>query len=304
MDIRESGAADGNPVLADLVRRMRRLRTHPKAPWFGRWPYPLSATVTGSGSEVRTSDYDWHGIRRGSVEFVLFQYTLAGEGRLAFHGREQVVRPGTAMLLHFPDDNRYWLPEGGMWEHFYLCMAGKEMMQACRTVVERKGPLLELAPDSAPVAQAALACERCLRGQVTSPFESSALAYAIAMELLQWAHESPAPGDHAGQLQRAMYYCRQRIADDIGVEDMARAAGYSRYHFTRLFTQAHGISPSDWLVDLRVTTAAKLLRDAGATVKEVAAACGFADPAYFCKVFRKAIGVSPGAFRDSGMYTG
>jgi AraC-like DNA-binding protein len=209
-----------------------------------------------------------------------------------------------AMVLYFPDDNHYWLPEGSIWEHFYLCLGGREILPAAKEAIARRGPLIELAPTSATVMQAAAICERGQRGQIASAYESSGLCYSLAMALLQDTAPNAADAPSADHLARAVQYCRDHLAEDIGVRDLARAAGYSRYHFTRLFKQAHGISPNDFLIDLRVNTAARLLRDPDASVKDVAKSCGFADAAYFCKVFRRAFGVSPGIFRDSGMYTG
>jgi AraC-like DNA-binding protein len=290
------------PPLESLARRLRSIQRTRSAPWLHRPPtYSLPAFLTGFGCEVQNKgSYDWPGQKR--PEFALWQYTLAGEGRLTYHGTTHVVRPGTAMVLFFPDDNRYWLPEGLHWEHFYLCLGGREILPVWKEVAARRGPLLELPASSPSVMRAAELCERGLRGQFTSIYETSAESYALAMALLQ--DTAPGGGPAAGELARAVEFCREHLAEDIGVSDMARAAGYSRYHFTRLFKQAHGLSPNDFLIDLRVSTAARLLRDPRATVKAVAKSCGFADPAYFCKVFRKSIGVSPGVFRDSGMYSG
>jgi AraC-like DNA-binding protein len=289
-------------VLDALGRRFRAITPVRNAPWISRPPYSLPAFLTGFGYERVKPGYDWPGQKRPA--FVLWQYTLAGEGRLSVHGTTYAVRPGTAMILFFPDDNRYWLPEGSQWEHFWLCLGGREIMPAWQEAIARKGPLFELAANADSVLQAATICERGLRGQLTTAYESSSLCYALAMALLQDTAPNAASGPSADHLARAVQFCREHLAEDIGVRDLARAAGYSRYHFTRLFKQAHGISPNDFLIDLRVNTAARLLRDPDASVKDVAKSCGFADSAYFCKVFRRVFGVSPGTYRDSGMYTG
>jgi hypothetical protein len=83
-----------------------------------------------------------------ATEFVLLQHTLAGEGRLTVDGRHFVVRPGRTMLLHFPADNRYWLPAGGSWEFAYLCLHGREVLRAWRSITDSRGPLVHLDPSS------------------------------------------------------------------------------------------------------------------------------------------------------------
>ena len=45
-----------------------------------------------------------------------------------------------------------------------------------------------------------------------------------------------------------------------------------------------------------------LLQVSQLSVKEIAGACGFADCSYFCRIFREALGMSPGSFRRSGMF--
>lgn len=266
-------------------------------------PLVLHAMPTSAGHETRTSDYDWHGLKRGSAEFCLFQYTLEGRGQLAWEGRRYTVLPGQAMLLWFPHDNRYWLASGDRWRHFYLCLSGREVMRAWRTVVARRGPLLDLARDHPAVTAAAEACGRIVRGEVSDPFTASALAYTVAMALLTEAvgPEAAPSGRHAG-IEAAKVLAQAKFAKDLGVSDLARAAGMSRHHFARAFARAEGVAPSAFLADLRARAAARLLRESDLTVGEIGARCGFHDPAYFCRAFRRLVGVSPGEFRNSGMY--
>ena len=86
------------------------------------------------------------------------------------------------------------------------------------------------------------------------------------------------------------------------MEDLARAAGYSRFHFSRLFVSSQGITPAAYVADLRIRAAAALLHDSTLPIATVAARCGFNDATYFSRAFRQAVGVSPGEFRSSGMY--
>lgn len=266
-------------------------------------PLALHAMPTSAGHELRTEGYDWHGLKRGNAEFCLFQYTLEGRGQLAWEGRRYTVTPGQAMLLWFPHDNRYWLAQGDRWRHFFLCLSGREVVRAWRTAVARHGPLIDLERGHPVVTTAADACGRMLRGEVRDPFTASALAYALAMALLAEAvgPEAAPRVRHAG-IEAAKALARAKYADDIGVGELARAAGMSRHHFARAFARSEGLAPSAFLADLRTRAAARLLRETALTVAEVGARCGFRDPAYFCRAFRRMVGVSPGEFRGSGMY--
>src|SRR5690242_14691513 len=83
---------------------------------------------------------------------------------------------------------------------------------------------------------------------------------------------------------------------ELTADDLAAAAGCSRYAAYRAFRQAYGLSPSDYQRQLRVRTARRLL-SAGAAPAEVAADAGFADQAHLTRWFRRYYGVTPGAYR-------
>ena len=81
--------------------------------------------------------------------------------------------------------------------------------------------------------------------------------------------------------------------------DLARAAGLSPSHFTRLFRLWTGLPPGEYLLRKRVEQACKLLGDPTLSIKEVAARSGFDDPYYFSKVFRRVDGLTPTLFREA-----
>lgn len=81
------------------------------------------------------------------------------------------------------------------------------------------------------------------------------------------------------------------------MDDLAAVAGYSRFHFTRLFKQHEGMSPGHYLQHERLRLSVRLLQTTADPMKLVAAKCGFRDANYFCRAFHKAYGVTPGLFR-------
>jgi len=94
-------------------------------------------------------------------------------------------------------------------------------------------------------------------------------------------------------------YCRKNYGRSIKVAQMANVAKLSRFHFSRLFREARGISPGQYLNGLRLVMAMRLVRTGEHAVKDIAKQCGFASPNYFCKVFRQTFGVTPGSVAAS-----
>lgn len=268
---------------------------------------PLHAMAISTGWQVKTdAAYDWHGLRRGKAEFVLMQYTLRGWGLLDYEGVRHKATPGTAMLLHFPHDNRYRLPpESEMWEFVYVCLNGRELVRLWRELVGRAGPLVGLNPDAGSVKALCEIFRGSCEGLFANPFDNSAAAYGLAMALLKdlapRASEAAA-AEKPEAVRQAIEFCRGKVSSPIGVGDMAAAAGLSRHHFSRVFSKAQGIPPASFLKDLRLKEAAKLLQTSRLSIKEVGDACGFGDSSYFCRVFRESFGMTPESYRSSGIF--
>lgn len=113
---------------------------------------------------------------------------------------------------------------------------------------------------------------------------------------LQW--RAPQAGDpRLPQVAlRARDFLHAHHHEDIGLEELARAAGVDRFRLTRAFKAAFGLAPYAYLVQLRLSRARRLLAD-GLSPAETAAALGFADQSHLGRWFRRAYGLTPAAYR-------
>jgi AraC-like DNA-binding protein len=243
---------------------------------------------------------------KNGLEVALIQHTLSGRGKVRYEDHEVVVETGQTLLLCYPHQHFQVVEEGERWEYFYIALGGHEAVRGIREIVDRAGPVLRFPEDSPALARAADACRAAVEGKLNSPYRASELAYGIVMGLLS---EDIAQGERIPARQPSLSvppfipaveeFCRLNFARPIGVDDMARVANMSRFHFSRVFEKARGTPPGRYLARLRLEEAMRLVSAGGTTVKEVAHRCGYGDANYFCKVFRKSFGVSPGAFRSS-----
>ncbi len=98
-------------------------------------------------------------------------------------------------------------------------------------------------------------------------------------------------------LLRARDLADARYFDPIGVDDMARAAGLSRAHFSRAFKAAFGESPRAYLLTRRLERAAALLRTTDRSVADVCLSVGWQSIGSFTTSFTRMFGCSPTAYR-------
>jgi AraC-like DNA-binding protein len=103
----------------------------------------------------------------------------------------------------------------------------------------------------------------------------------------------------ARHLLRARDLADARYFEPLGVDDMARAAGLSRAHFSREFRRAFGESPHAYLLTRRLERAAALLRTTDNSVAEICLAVGLQSIGSFTTSFSRTFGKSPTAYRAS-----
>src|SRR6184192_4509738 len=101
----------------------------------------------------------------------------------------------------------------------------------------------------------------------------------------------------ARHLLRAKDLVDARYAEPLDVDDLARAAGLSRAHFSREFRRAFGESPHAYLLTRRLERAAALLRTTDRSVAEICFSVGLQSVGSFTTSFSRTFGISPTAYR-------
>src|SRR6202030_1253219 len=101
----------------------------------------------------------------------------------------------------------------------------------------------------------------------------------------------------ARHLLRAKDAADSRYFEALDVEDLARAAGLSRAHFSREFRRAFGESPHAYLLTRRLERAASLLRTTDHSVAEICFSVGLRSVGSFTSSFTRTYGVSPTGYR-------
>jgi AraC-like DNA-binding protein len=101
----------------------------------------------------------------------------------------------------------------------------------------------------------------------------------------------------ARHLLRAKDLADHRYTEALEVEDMARAAGLSRAHFSREFKGAFGVSPHAYLLTRRLERAAALLCTTDHTIVEICLEVGLQSVGSFTTSFKRAYGKTPAEYR-------
>jgi AraC family transcriptional regulator len=212
-------------------------------------------------------------------------------------GRERIaLAPGDALVVPAGVEHatRFPAPMTGMALHVsgeLLAEIGDVMGPEVRGL----RPGLGLVRDARRIVPLA----RMLRDEIASSgpgscLAASGLAEAVVVELLRVAPGRPVHGGARDpRIARALDRIHASYAEPLTIDDLARTATMSRFHFSRLFRDTTGDAPYKYLVRVRVARAAELLRAGRCSVTEAALSCGFVDLSRFSRTFRAEIGVRP-----------
>lgn len=103
---------------------------------------------------------------------------------------------------------------------------------------------------------------------------------------------------------RIKQYVDQHYLDPVSMSDLSEALGISQFYLSRVFKERTGYSPMQYIINRRIGRAQSLLISTDLSVTKIAEQCGYDNPNYFNLLFKKTIGMAPGAYRKAVMGEG
>jgi AraC family transcriptional regulator len=101
-------------------------------------------------------------------------------------------------------------------------------------------------------------------------------------------------------VERAVETMRTNLGDKLTIDDLARSAMFSKFHFSRVFLKTTGVSPGRFLSAMRVEEAKRLLLSTSITVADIGHRVGYNSVGTFSSRFSSSVGISPITYRQLG----
>lgn len=105
-------------------------------------------------------------------------------------------------------------------------------------------------------------------------------------------------------VERAIVTMRDNLGEQLTVDDLARAAMFSKFHFTRIFQRVTGVSPGRFLSAMRLQRAKQLLVSTSLNVADISIQVGYNSVGTFSTRFTRSVGLSPTAYRRLDGFAG
>lgn len=200
------------------------------------------------------------------------------------------------------------------------CEPGAErmMVELDVSAIERTGDLDAIRPerrslrqdltlrDAHLAAMMRLIAAEVREGSPHGPLYASSMSLALAAYVFNehGLGGRPAPRERSGltpaQRSRVLEVIHRQLAEDIRLDELAAAAGLSRFHFLRLFKNSMGVTPHRFVLEQRIAAVRRLLNETDLPLADIAAATGFSSQSHLCTVMRRHVGMTPGRWRRSG----
>lgn len=255
--------------------------------------YPLMVNCAGVFSNARRFNTDNHG---GREDYYLM-YVVSG--RIDVLSGESFTECTQGSLIIFPPRKRYAYrhTEDGNAEYFFVHFTGSDAERVLADCSLKMHPAVNLINHSETLIPRfqnmldAFANHDRLRSR-----EVAALFHQVLI------HLSRRMRTESDGSCRSLYKSVGRIlsgyAEDIKIPELAELENLSLSRYNALFRKNMGCSPVEFITETRMTAACELILITDMSIKEIGQTCGYPDPHFFSKVFKKRFGVSPTEYRS------
>lgn len=142
-----------------------------------------------------------------------------------------------------------------------------------------------------------LADELSTRLEQASSVSQLIEAFRDVLSRLSFYASRALEGPKSIRLAASLQYLQDNFGEQLRLPDVAKKAGFSVPAFSRVFRHATGTSFLDYLRNVRVEHAKKLLRTTSLPTAQIALSCGFQSPHHLIRSFKKVTGLTPGEYR-------
>ena len=238
--------------------------------------------------------------RKGRLDYYLM-HVLSGTLELSIGGEEIVASRGTVLLFPPRYDYRYTYTGGEalsyQWVHFTGSEA-RELLAACGF------SLLPCACALDGSARLSQQFERLYDAfSKQDSFRDRELSAILDCLLITLGRLAEDMGGLQKNLAASLRYIMGFYASEIQIPSLAAMEHMSVPRYNVRFKELTGLSPTKYILRLRITSACELLKNTDFSVREIGLMCGYRDPYFFSRAFKAYMGCSPRAYRygeDSG----
>ena len=269
-------------------------------PRFSEHPLVETLMPTDIGWYPRAK-YHYCERENGTHENILI-LCVDGTGRYDIDGKQGTLQANQALLIPRNTPHVYWASDNAPWSIYWVHFTGSNAdffahqsasgERVLSVDANAMGILQELFTECYKALMTGFVLERMI-------YASQTLHHLLGCLFFNNRAFSPTlQTSHFHNLDATLIYLNNNVHKPLTLAEMARHADLSPSHFSRLFKEQTSYSPIDYFIHLKVQHACRLLFLTNLTVREIGYELGYDDSAYFSRLFKKVVGMSPTIYRS------
>ncbi len=258
------------------------------------WPIQLSVEIHHCGSEACIPGHSYGPAVR---HHYLIHYIVSGKGIFKIDNKLYHLSAGQAFLIPPEKSVSYQSDEVDPWIYSWIGFSG----DGCKKLLKNIGLSLETpvcestSPKQTGFYMDLIQTSSRLKDGKEYAMMGNFLLFLSTLDYQKQEEQKETLNNYAS---KATDYIARNYAYDISVDDIAHFVNISRSHLFRIFKEQLGVSIQQYLMNIRISTAADMLSTTDYSIQEICFSSGFKDCNYFSKVFMKQKGLSPTQYRN------
>jgi AraC-like DNA-binding protein len=264
-------------------------------PVFNYYNESIVKPVSIGHEKIFDESYFWDQSKHGAgSHYCFFQYTLSGAGRAIIENGDSSIECGTGFLCSTNHQFKYWFDKKNApyWEFLWIGFTGDAALSIFATIQKEFGKIVPIPSQSGTILMLHDLYRKSIEKEWHSTIEISTAGYAFLMQMIEDLRLRGTQ-DAITRIDESIKFLKTHFREQMNIAIICEQFGYSREHFSRLFRQQTGLSPMQFILNLRLNHAKKLLCSTRLSLKAIAAECGLNNANYLCSLFRKRFGISP-----------
>lgn len=229
----------------------------------------------------------------------ILHYIVDGKGSYKNQNISCELSAGQGFLISPREVVSYAADDNEPWEYYWVGFNGVDaeyLLEKCG--ISMKSPVLTTT-DTQKLRGLFTDMFDAFQNYKTREYTMLAYFYLILSDLMERnaGDEARSTGSQL-YLESAVSYINDNYAYDISVAGLAKYIGVDRSYLYRIFMESIGLSPEKYIIKVRMTHAANILKTTDLSVVQVALSTGYRDISHFSNVFKRFFGASPTAYRS------
>lgn len=262
-------------------------------------PTPLSKSLPYFIQEVGDfkTFYPYYTERTNLKSYQLI-YTLQGEGRLEYLGRQYVIVPGQLFLIDCTVNHRYYTPKGKTWDFLWIHFWGSQVKTYFQELIRGGYQVLDIGNrfqiESYMRRVLSLNQKKLLGYDVMSSHLIDTILTECLLQVLSANQPSlTMPED----IENVIHDIEQNYREPMSLDLLAARHGISKFYLAHKFKANTRTTINEYLINTRIANAKKLLRSSDLTVTQITYEVGMNNVTHFINLFKNREGMTPLAYR-------